>query len=53
MRMGTTAGNKQLLRIYEAHKGDCNAVAFSPDGKRIASGGDHLGTKVWDAQTGK
>jgi WD40 repeat protein len=48
-----TAANKQLLRIYEAHKGDCNAVAFSPDGKRIVSGGGDLVSKVWDAQTGK
>jgi WD40 repeat protein len=29
------------------------AVAFSPDGKQIASGGDDNTVKVWDTETGK
>jgi WD40 repeat protein len=35
------------------HTGTVFSVAWSPDGKRIASGsGDHT-VKVWDASTGK
>jgi serine/threonine protein kinase/WD40 repeat protein len=35
------------------HKGEVYFATFSPDGKRIATGGqDHTG-RIWDAQTGK
>ena len=32
-----------------AHSGDINSVAFSPDGKTILSGSDDQTLKVWDA----
>ena len=40
------------VRSLKGHKKDVLTVAFSPDGKRIVSGGyDHL-IKLWDAENG-
>ncbi len=38
---------------FEAHDGDINDVAFSPDGSRLASTGDDGRLMVWDASTGR
>ena len=32
-----------------AHSGDINSVAFSPDGTKIVSGSDDKTIKVWDS----
>jgi WD40 repeat protein len=40
------------MRSFDNHSGSVNAVAFSPDGKRAASG-DHRAIRLWDLQTGK
>jgi WD40 repeat protein len=34
---------------YRGHRGAVNAVAWSPDGKRIASGSDDATVQVWVA----
>jgi WD40 repeat protein len=40
------------LLIYQGHKGQIWTIAWSPDGKRIASGGDDTTVQVWDAVSG-
>jgi WD40 repeat protein len=38
-----------LSEKTNAHSGDINSVAFSPDGTKIASGSDDGTIKVWDS----
>src|SRR5262249_42275319 len=37
----------------EGHTDTVSSVAFSPDGRRLASGSDDRTVKVWDTQTGQ
>src|SRR5205085_1883971 len=41
------------LLILKGHTDRVTSVAFSPNGKRIVSGGSDNTARVWDAQTGK
>ncbi len=38
--------------LYQEHRDWVRAVAWSPNGLYLASGGDDLTVRVWDATTG-
>lgn len=48
---GCSSGTK--LEIKAVDKGTVNSVAFSPDGKLLASGGSGVGIKLWDTEKGE
>ncbi|XHF98690.1 hypothetical protein AWENTII_002232 [Aspergillus wentii] len=43
---------ESLIQILAGHSGSVYALAFSPNGKQIASGSDDKTIKIWDAATG-
>ena len=48
-----TADREQAIRTLAGHDGSVWGVAFSPDGKRLASAGWDYKIKIWDTETGK
>ena len=51
LQIWETQGRK-LLHAIRGHNGAVCSVAISPDGKRIASGGEDKTIKIWDVNTG-
>jgi WD40 repeat protein len=49
----TEIDNKNHTHTIEGHKKDIFSVAFSQDGKLIATGGDDGHIKIWQTDTGK
>ncbi|MBX3460716.1 MAG: protein kinase [Planctomycetes bacterium] len=41
------------VRVLEGHRGPVLAVAFSPDGKRLASAGADASVRIWQVETGQ
>jgi Tol biopolymer transport system component len=52
LKVWDAATGQQTLTL-KGHTGGVSSVAFSPDGKRLASGSADETVKVWDAATGQ
>jgi WD40 repeat protein/serine/threonine protein kinase len=47
------AGTGRLVHSFEAHRGPVFALAFSPDGQHLATGGGDRVARLWDARDGR
>jgi RNA polymerase sigma factor (sigma-70 family) len=51
-RLWEVAGGKELVRLAHG-EGELRTIAFSPDGRTVAGGGDYGWARIWDVETGK
>jgi WD40 repeat protein len=51
--VGSSAVAENELKTLKGHSDTVNAVAFTPDGKRLATGSSDDLIIIWDAATGK
>jgi WD40 repeat protein len=47
------AATHKLLRELEGHNGPIGALAYSPDGRRLASAGEDRHIRIWDVSDGQ
>jgi len=43
---------QRLVRTFVGHKGSIPSIAFSPDGRQLASGSRDMSLKLWDLSSG-